>query len=132
MTLILEEHPNRVAERLTGRDYLSYSAITTFQSCPLKWYFRYVADLPEEVVSSSLIFGGAIHRAVEHHFRELLAGNQQPDLDTLLYEYLDAWSERDVGTIRFARGEWPVGLLDPRMKETYRRRWGIQTDSTLP
>jgi D-3-phosphoglycerate dehydrogenase len=37
-----------------------------------------------------------------------------------------------VEIIRFARGEWPVGLLDPRMKETYRRRWGIQNDSTLP
>jgi D-3-phosphoglycerate dehydrogenase len=26
--------------------------------------------------------------------------------------------------IRWAKGEWPVGLLDPRMKETYRQRWG--------
>jgi len=26
--------------------------------------------------------------------------------------------------IRVVRGEWPVGLLDPRMKETYQRRWG--------
>jgi len=29
-----------------------------------------------------------------------------------------------VEIIRFVRGEWPVGLLDPRMKETYQRRWG--------
>ncbi|UCC59390.1 MAG: C-terminal binding protein [Dehalococcoidia bacterium] len=26
--------------------------------------------------------------------------------------------------IRFVQGEWPVGLLDPRMKETYSQRWG--------
>ncbi len=26
--------------------------------------------------------------------------------------------------LRLVRGEWPVGLLDPRMKETYQRRWG--------
>lgn len=26
--------------------------------------------------------------------------------------------------IRWAKGEWPVGLLDHRMKETYRQRWG--------
>jgi D-3-phosphoglycerate dehydrogenase len=34
--------------------------------------------------------------------------------------------QRRPGTeiIRFVRGEWPVGLLDPRMKETYQRRWG--------
>jgi D-3-phosphoglycerate dehydrogenase len=26
--------------------------------------------------------------------------------------------------IRWAKGEWPVGLLDHRMEETYRQRWG--------
>ena len=26
--------------------------------------------------------------------------------------------------IRFVKGEWPVGLLDPRMKETYQQKWG--------
>jgi D-3-phosphoglycerate dehydrogenase len=26
--------------------------------------------------------------------------------------------------IRWAKGEWPIGLLDPRMKEMYRQRWG--------
>lgn len=46
------------------RDYLSYSAVRTFQSCPLKYRFRYVDGLHEDSVSSSLIFGSAIHAAV--------------------------------------------------------------------
>lgn len=31
--------PAERAERLTGRASLSFSSITTYQSCPLKWYF---------------------------------------------------------------------------------------------
>lgn len=36
------------------RDYLSYSAVRTFQSCPLKYRFRYVDRLEEDRVSASL------------------------------------------------------------------------------
>jgi len=40
---------NEVARALTGRDYISWSAISTFRSCPLKYWFRYVARLPESL-----------------------------------------------------------------------------------
>ena len=46
---------NEVARQLTGRDYISWSAISTFRSCPLKYFFRYVAGLPEESVYSALV-----------------------------------------------------------------------------
>jgi putative RecB family exonuclease len=105
MSLELEIHPNDVARQLSGRDYISWSSISTFQSCPLKWHFRYALGLPEKVVSSALVFGGAIHQAVELHFRELLAGNPAPDLDMLLNEYQAAWQDRDLDTIKFGKGE---------------------------
>jgi ATP-dependent helicase/DNAse subunit B len=59
-----------------SRDYLSFNAVRAYQSCPLRYFFRYIAGLPEHTVSASLIFGAAVHRAIEHHFRELLVGNQ--------------------------------------------------------
>ena len=55
--------PNQVAKRLIGRDYLSYSALNTFRACPLRFKFHYLDGLPEASVSSSLVFGSAIHRA---------------------------------------------------------------------
>jgi putative RecB family exonuclease len=67
-------HPNEIALRLTARDYISWSAITTFQGCGLRYYWRYVEGRPEDTVSASLVFGGAIHRAIELHLRERLAG----------------------------------------------------------
>ena len=42
MSIDLFASPNDVAKELTGKDYLSYSSISTFQACPLRWFFRYV------------------------------------------------------------------------------------------
>ena len=82
-----QESPNDVAERLTGRRYVSWSAINAYRSCPLRYYYRYVEQLPEQTVSSALVFGSAIHSAIEFWFRERLAGNPDPDLDLLLDAY---------------------------------------------
>lgn len=99
------------------RDYLSYSAITTYQGCPLRYYFRYIAGLPEKTVSSSLVFGSAVHRAVEHHFNELMAGNEPPTLDALVGEYDRHWSEADPQTVQFGKDDnlESLGRLATRM-----------------
>ena len=73
------------------RDHLTYSAITTCQSCPARYAFRYVLGLPEETVSASLVFGGAIHESLEHHLRQLSLGRPRPDLGSLLDVYEAAW-----------------------------------------
>ncbi|MGC3967586.1 MAG: PD-(D/E)XK nuclease family protein [Pirellulales bacterium] len=88
-----------------ARDYLSYSAITTYQRCPLSYYFKYIVGLPEKTVSSSLVFGSAVHRAVEHHFNELLAGNEPPTLDALVGEYDRHWNEADPQAVQFGKGD---------------------------
>jgi putative RecB family exonuclease len=87
------------------RGYLSYSALRTYQGCPLRYYFKYIVGLPEETVSASLIFGSAIHRAIEHHYREQLAGNAAPPLFDLLREYQLGWTERQEQPVRFNKSE---------------------------
>ena len=104
--------PNDIARRLTGRDYISYSAVSTYQRCPLKYFFQYVADLPFEHVASSLIFGGAIHTAIEIHFRALLAGETPPGLPDLLKVYDLAWKNDATGPVQFAKGESDESLRD--------------------
>ncbi len=101
----------------TERDYLSYSSITTYQSCPLRWFFRYVVGLPERTVSSSLVFGSAIHQAVELHFNELLVGNDPPTLDALLGEYDRYWQETDENVVKYGKDDSreSLALLAQRM-----------------
>ena len=98
------------------RDYISYSAITSYQSCPLRYYFRYIAGLPERAVGASLVFGSAIHRSVEHHFNELLVGNEPPTMEALLGEYDRHWQETDVSVVKFGKEDRDsLGTLAQRM-----------------
>lgn len=86
-------------------DHISYSAISTFQACPLRFYFRYALRLPERTISSSLVMGSALHRAVQYHFERLLMGDTSTDLDTLLGVFQDAWDEYPQDRIAFGAGE---------------------------
>ncbi|MDB5340524.1 MAG: hypothetical protein JWN70_6143 [Planctomycetaceae bacterium] len=103
--------PNAIAKRLTGRDYVSYSAISTYCQCPLKYAFKYIEGLPEETISSSLAFGRAVHAAAEHHFNELMSGAPPPDQDSLLSAFWDAWrSVAKEGVIKYGKGEDTASL----------------------
>src|SRR5437762_9718325 len=101
MAIASARSPNEIAVELTGRNYLSFSAISAYQACPLQFFFRYVEQLPEETVSASLVFGSAIHACLQFHFQELLAGNRAPDLDTLLSVYQEAWQQERKRIVRF-------------------------------
>jgi putative RecB family exonuclease len=104
-------HPNQIAERLTGRPYTSWSAISCYCACPLRYMFRYCENLSEPSVSAALAFGGAFHRACEQQYRELLEGNPAPTLDALMVAYNDAWAEHDGKEIQFSRDD-DRGTLD--------------------
>src|SRR5438105_14636063 len=88
-----------------GRDYVSFSSIGAYQACPLRYFFKYVAGLPEESVAAALIFGTAIHRAIEHHYRELLAGNAPPSVDAMIEAYSAGWQDREGTPVRFGKEE---------------------------
>ncbi len=101
---------NEVAKKLTGRDYISWSALSTFRTCPLKYKFRYIDGLPEESVSSALVFGTGIHTAVEQHFQAILSGEEQPDIDRLMFAYRSAWLPHDPDAIQFGSTETRASL----------------------
>ena len=86
---------NQAAQNLIGRPYLSWSAVSTFMQCPLKFKFRYLESLPEETLSSSLLFGSGIHQALEEFFRAELAGGPKPTLEKLVYIYRSTWLPAD-------------------------------------
>jgi putative RecB family exonuclease len=101
---------NEVAKRLTGRDYISWSALSTFRSCPLKYKFRYIDGLPEESVSSALVFGTGIHSAVEQHYQTRLAGDEPADVEKLMFAYRSAWLPHDPDAIQFGSTETRASL----------------------
>lgn len=109
------------AELLTGRDYLSWSAISTYLRCPLKYQFHYLDQLPEEFVSANLLFGSGIHAALEAYFGEFLASRRPLGLDALLAVYYSTWSQADLGDVRFGDSEdlGSLGALAERMLQAF-------------
>jgi CRISPR/Cas system-associated exonuclease Cas4 (RecB family) len=105
MSTVLLDRPAVQNLLATGRDHLSFSSLNLYRTCPLRWFYRYRLGLPEESVSSALVFGASIHHSIEHHFRELLAGNPPPSTATLLAKYWEGWRERNSEEIRFGKGE---------------------------
>ena len=82
--------PNRLALKITGRPYLSHSQLSLMRSCPRKFAFTYVEKAPADFISVSLIFGGAIHAALELHYRAMLEGLTVTQ-GALRSAYHDAW-----------------------------------------
>jgi hypothetical protein len=103
--------PNRLAERITGRPYLSHSQISLMRSCPRKFAFQYVERAAKDFLPSSLIFGSAIHTALELYFRAKLEGLNVTS-QALQSAYHDAWQSRLPGCFagqrrRFVPGRFP-------------------------
>ena len=85
--------PNRLAEKITGRTYLSYSQVNLMRSCPRKFAFLYVEKTSPDFIPSSLIFGGSIHSSLELYFRAKLEGLEVTK-EALLSAYHDAWKRQ--------------------------------------
>lgn len=89
-----------------GRTHLSYSAVSLYRSCSLRYFFRYVVGLPETTVSASLVLGSRIHASIQHWYEQLLIGQKTPSLDTLLDVFWTDWNaRREEATILFNKGE---------------------------
>jgi RecB family exonuclease len=133
MIATMQRTPADVALDLIGRDYISWSAISTFQQCPLRFFWRYIERLPEPTIAASLVFGGAIHASLEHHFRELLDGNPPPDIGDLLDAYDGACQARDDAEIVFGKDESYISLhqLAERMLRAFQASEAAQPGGAI-
>jgi putative RecB family exonuclease len=129
----LTTHPSSGKDREAALDHLSFNAISLFQSCPLRFFFHYILDLPEVTVSASLVLGASLHQAIQYHFEQLLAGQPQPDLDTLLAVFQDHWQTYEPETIQYGKTETrdTLGRLADRMLRTFLRSDFAQPRGTI-
>ena len=98
--------PRREKNIMSGGviNHLSYSQISTYLTCPLRYKHQYVDLVPPAFTSSALVFGQAIHEAVGAFYQEILTGEElRPD--QMLDVYRQAWKSRDGAEIRFFNGD---------------------------
>jgi DNA helicase-2/ATP-dependent DNA helicase PcrA len=67
-------------------EYLSYSQIETFQTCPLHYKLRYIIKVPTPA-SASASFGTTIHATLKEFFEEMQNGKKAND--KLMYDLLE-------------------------------------------
>ena len=81
---------------------LSPSQMNLYLTCSLKYRFQYVDKLPKRTQSANLVFGGAIHAALEWLHKDRKAG-RQPPLDEILRVFEGDWHAQLLGaTVVFA------------------------------
>jgi len=100
------------ARRTIDRPHWSYSQVSQFLRCPLRYYFQYVLRLSQPSIPSSLVFGSAVHAALAEYHQRLLM--KQPIVPAVIHNaFLEAWATSEQGSpIQYRDREDRDGLLD--------------------
>ena len=77
--------PRKVIDGRLKLDFISYSQIDIFKTCPLKYKYRYILQVPTRP-HHALTFGQSIHNTLRDFHRFEQKG-QKPDKKTLLFLY---------------------------------------------
>jgi putative RecB family exonuclease len=91
-------------------DHVSYSQLSTYLQCPLKYRFHYIDGLEPEFTSASLAFGQCVHEAVAGFFQSALEG-EHLSADNMIDIYRESWRGCDGPTIKYDRGGSEEKLL---------------------
>src|SRR5712692_9657682 len=73
-----------------GPDSISVSQINLYRTCSLKYRFQYIDQLPKLTRPAALVFGSAVHAALEWLHKARKAG-EQPPLEDLLRVFEADW-----------------------------------------
>lgn len=69
---------------------LSFERISCYRSCPRRYRYRYVLDVPARP-HHGMVYGRVIHRAIAHFYRAWQADGRWPTLDELRALYRSLW-----------------------------------------
>lgn len=103
-----------------GVAFLSPAMIECYQRDPYDFYWKYVLKAPTPP-SRHLVYGNAIHSAIEAYYRARLEG-LTPSLDAVLQRFAEAWvsegfdSERDE-SLQYEHGEDTLRRLISRLDQ---------------
>lgn len=108
------------AQSITGRPYLSWTQVSSYQQCPRAFAFRYVEHADPDFVPSSLLFGSAMHEAfakVHEHDMEGLPVPSSEDLAGKVSNLLNS----SLLPVRYSKGESAESLhaLGQRMVDAF-------------
>jgi putative RecB family exonuclease len=78
--------------------HISHSQVWAYLNCSLRYWFQYVKGLPRERTSIALIFGKAIHKALERYYLDIMRDNGPTSLATLQDIFTNSVDQSIVNT----------------------------------
>lgn len=81
---------------MLGPETISVSQINLYLTCSLKYRFQYIDRLPRLTISENLVFGSAIHAAIEWLHKERKRG-RTPPVDEILRVFEADWTAQVLG-----------------------------------
>lgn len=88
----------------------SFSAISTFKSCPKSFEFKYIKKLPEAFNSIEAHMGSSVHEVLEWAYKERKE-EQEPSVQAALERYSEQFHSEDFEAIKVVK--------DDKTKEDY-------------
>lgn len=113
----------------------SHSRLSAFESCPRKFLYRYVLELPAESESIEAFVGKRVHEVLERLYRATGRGHL-PSLPQVLHRYRDLFDRaHDPTRVRIVRAENPLlfyrGLGEQCLENYYREHYPFDADVTV-
>jgi len=96
--------------------YVSYSQIDTFKTCPLKYKYRYILQVPAQP-HHALSFGQSIHDTLRH-FHQFEQKGHKPKLKDLLYLYKQYFREEGYDSAAHKKERFKAG--DKALRKYYK------------
>lgn len=94
------------------RPHWSYSAISQFLACPLRYYFQRVLCLPQPTISGNLVLGSSVHAVLAEYHRSI-QHDEPTEVAKLHQVFNDSWTRRENETrLALRDGETSQGLID--------------------
>jgi len=81
--------PERLKKKKSMLNYLSYSQINTFMTCPLRYKYSYILHIPVSK-NAALVFGETVHTTLQKFYLDFIK-NRKTGLKDLIQIYKDEW-----------------------------------------
>lgn len=94
------------------RPHWSYSSISQYLTCPLRYYFQRILGIPQTTISCSLVLGSSVHAALAAYHRSIQQ-NLPPSITELHQVFSETWNDRkNQGRMQCKDGENPQDAFD--------------------
>lgn len=91
---------------------LSWSRLQSYLQCPRKFHYHYIEKRSHERTASSLVFGSALHHAIEQINESRLAFDCFPTVEAAVQSFKQSWEVESAGkTLHYSKSENADGLL---------------------